>query len=508
MPDSFAHRLSGKSWEPAPHLKIVCYFLWLAAEGIVDRLQVAMPPGHAKTSTVSQWFPLWLLDRDPTLRVILAQYAAEIAEENGKEVRNLWGEHRSELSFDLRQDSQAANRWRTLEGGGMWSAGAGGSITGRRANVFIVDDPYKDFDHAHSPREREKVENWYEGTVRTRLLPRSSIVIVHTRWHESDMIGKREKDPRWVLLRFPAVAEEDETIETVLGGAENAQRLRDRGVPLPEWNRAEGEALWPIIHDEEGSEVPWYDLTELDDAKSELSAYKWSGLYQQRPAPPEGGIVKRKWWKFCGKDQRPERFDQVAISIDTTFKDTDSADYCVMQLWGKRRANFYLLSQIRDQMDYVTFKQSLRGFHARHPEATKIFIEDSANGPAVISDLKNEIPGLIPVQAKGSKESRLHGCVGVIQSGNTYLPDPIDAPWVMDYIEEFAEFPNSANDDQVDATTQMLLEWTQNKKKPVRSATAARQKKRRQKREPKPGEARAPPRGPVAGPDERDLMGR
>lgn len=194
---------------------------------------------------------------------------------------------------------------------------------------------------------------------------------------------------------------------------------------------------------------------EIDDLKRSLGSYAAAGQLQQRPSPAEGGILKREWWRFY--TVAPEHFDEVIQSWDCAFKDTDTSDYVVGQVWGRVKADKYLLDQVRGRMDCPATIRAVKRLSERWPKANAKLIEDKANGPAVIASLKHEIPGLIAVNPEGGKQARVHAVSPQIESGNVYLPVSSAAPWVDAFVEEAAVFPNGPHDDQVDAMSQALL---------------------------------------------------
>lgn len=455
-PDLLAEHFADGAWKAAPHHRVLARKVRECILKPKGRLIVSMPPRHGKSELISHWALVWLMQLRPSSRILFASYEASFAQEWGRQVRNTIEAHADKLGVHIAGDSSAQARWRTTEGGGMWTAGPGGSMTGRGADLLVIDDPHKNYAEAHSKTVREEIWNWYMSTARTRLQTGGSIIIVQTRWHEDDLTGKllAEADiagEQWEVVNMPAVAEGHEVWE--LGNGET-------------WTREEGDPLWPEQYDEEA----------LDDVKGAISSYLWAGLYQQRPAPPEGGLIKRTWWEFWSV--LPARLDDQLISVDTTFKEGDGTDYVVMQCWARAGAEFFLLDQVRAHMDYPGFKKALKAFCGKHPRAAnRVLIEESANGPAVIAELKKTLRGLLPRPAKGSKESRVHATSGLIEAGNVKLPDPQAHPEMAAAIqilmEESAEFPNGAHDDTVDGMTQALLEWTIQKTKGVRSKTPA-----------------------------------
>lgn len=438
-PAHFAWTVSEGKWIPYEHLLLLNRKLVDVAAGRIKRLMVLMPPRHGKSELVSKYFPAWYLGTFPDRRIILASYEADFAASWGRKARNLLEEFGPSLfGVKVSSDSSAANRW-DIEGhsGGMTTAGVRGPITGKGANVAIIDDPVKNDQEAMSQTYREAAWDWYRATFSTRIQQDGAIILVMTRWHEDDLAGRllkaqQEGGEKWEVVSLPAIAEEDDLL-----------------------GRQPGEPLCPELFSKE----------TLESIKKRLGTYWWNALYQQKPSPPEGGILKRSWWKFYKK--APEKFDEVIQSWDMSFKETSSGSYVVGQVWGRIGADKYLLDQIRDRMDFPTTIQAVKTLTAKWPQAKAKLVEDKANGPAVIATLKKEIPGLIAVQPEGSKEARAHAVAPDIEAGNVYLPDPSIAPWIHDFIEECSAFPTGAHDDQVDAMTQALLRLEKGIRKPI-----------------------------------------
>ena len=428
-PAHLAWTVSEGRWFPYEHLLFLNRKLVDIAAGRIKRLMVSMPPRHGKSELVSRYFPAWYLGTFPDKRIILVSYEADFAATWGRKARDLLEEHGPSL-FGIRVSgkSSAANRW-DIEGheGGMITAGVNGPITGKGADIGIIDDPVKNDQEAMSVTYQERAYEWYKSTFRTRIQRDGAIILIMTRWHENDLAGKllaaqEEDGEKWEVVSLPAMAEDDD--------------------PL---GRELGQPLCPGL----------FTKDALESIKKSVGSYWWASLYQQRPSPAEGGIFKRNWWQYYRR--APDRLDEIIQSWDMTFKDTKTADFVVGQVWGRKGADKYLLDQVRDRMDFPATIQAVRTLSAKWPQAKVKLVEDKANGPAVIATLKKEISGLIPVEPQGSKESRAWAVSAEVEAGNVYLPDPSIAPWVHDFVEECAAFPNGANDDQVDAMSQALM---------------------------------------------------
>lgn len=454
-PEALARQIQGHRWRDRPHLSLL-------ADTIADvcanagRLIVDMPPRYGKSETVSRWTPCWYLDRWPDRRIILASHEQDFAIWWGRRARQTIETHPDQFNVCVSADLRAAGEWETTTGGGMLTRGIGGSITGRGAHLMVIDDPIKDFAQAHSTAVRNAHWNWWLSTARTRLEPGAAVIVVMTRWHEDDLVGRllsseHEGDPAdWTVLRIPALGE----------GAD----IADQGVVADALGRPEGVPLRRPSTEETPAEAAVY----LEQVRREVGPYIWNGMYQQRPSEPEGTILRRAWWQFYRRDGDlivrgdGERLtvDQLRIvqSWDMSFKDSGSSSYVVGQVWGVHGADRYLLEQQRDHLDFVATKRAVKSMRQRWPDTTSTWVEDKANGPAVIAELRREVSGLVPVNpGRDSKESRAWAVQGDLEAGNHHLPSPTHDPWVRDFIQECADFPHGAHDDQVDAYTQAML---------------------------------------------------
>jgi predicted phage terminase large subunit-like protein len=384
------------------------------------RLIVNAPPRHGKSMTTSHWLPTWYLDTWPKRRVGLASYGGDFANEWGKVVRDEFVMNDSTWT-KLRTDSKAMGSWMTVEDGGMKCAGVGGPLTGRGFNLVIIDDPHKNWEEAMSAQARERVIEWFNATLYTRLEPGASIVLIQTRWHENDLTGyllDRHADD-WQLIRYPALAEDEHDI----------------------LNRELGEALCPER----------YSKKRLEEIEQTLGSYIFAGLYQQRPAPLLGGMIKKQWFNYY--DFLPEDLDEWIQTWDLTFKATGTS-YVVGQVWARKDSRYYLIDCIRAKMGFHDQVKAILNLSARYPQAQTKVIEDAADAQAVKSTLHGDIPGIVLSPALGSKEARLAAVLGVIESGNVFLPRRVK--WLDDFVNEAVTFPNALNDDQVDAMTLAL----------------------------------------------------
>ena len=421
--------------------------------GTSRRIVVSMPPRSGKSQLASVYLPVWLLRINPRWKIGLISHDPTLATGWGRSIRQVIEQHGPDLRLAIAPDAGAVSEWQTTDRGGVTSRSAPGqSITGRGFNILLLDDVVKDYATAHSESSRKALWEWWLANAETRLEPPSLVVVIGTRWHEDDFIGRLlshdyDGDPDdWEVISFPAIAEEAD----VLG--------RAPGDPL----------LSPLVRDE----TPEQALVRWAGMKRAVGSYAWAALFQQRPAPEQGAIFNVGWWRYWTHD--PERatddgtvkyIDPDALvgarwvdSWDMAFKGTDDSDYVVGQRWARHGANRYLIDQRRGRWSFTAtiremkdFEHSLYGNHVHER-----LIEDKANGPAIIETLHDVISGLKPINPQTSKDARARAVTPEIESGNVYLPLPAEAPWVMDLLSEVRSFPSGANDDMVDALTQAL----------------------------------------------------
>jgi predicted phage terminase large subunit-like protein len=298
-------------------------------------------------------------------------------------------------------------------------------VTGNPAHLLIIDDPVRTREEAYSAVTREKIWQEWMSSAKTRLAGGAKVILIMTRWHEDDLAGqilKTEKNA--VHINIPCEAEDND----VLG-------------------RKKGEGLFPEI----GKGTAWKDQMKASYIAGEgLDA--WNAMYQGRPSVQGGNIFKRDWFKFY--DDLPTMY-QTIISVDAAFKDTKTSDFVAIGVWGKSGANVYLLDLINERMDFVRTLEVIRLMKRKYAEANMVLIEDKANGSAIISTLRQEIMGIVPVEPLGSKESRAYAIQPFVMAGNVWLPK--NAPWVEDYLDQMMRFPKSSKDDMVDMTTQALV---------------------------------------------------
>lgn len=415
-PDTFAYMASGGQWKPYKWLEHVSSIIGPAIIAGNARILVEAPPQHGKSQLISNWVPTWYMNLFPTKRVLLTSYSSDYAIKWGATVKeNLTINPLA--SIPMKRDTASKKNFATVAGGEMICSGIGGPITGRSADLLIIDDPFKDYAEAMSARIRERNMDWYRSVARTRVQPGGSIVILHTRWHESDMIGELKLEGGWTVIRLPAMAEENDPLGRVPGGALCPER---------------------------------FDNSALTDIKKDLGGMIWDALYQQNPTAKGGNIVHGDWIQRY--DESPD-MDEVAIFADLTYKEGEENDFTCIEAWGRKGASIYLLAQIRGQMGFGEQLKSFVRMCELYPKAYHKEIEEKANGAAVIETVKTKIPGIFANNPHTSKEARLHVVAPIYEALNVYYPNEHKHPWVKVNIQEITRFPKWKNDDTVDCAS-------------------------------------------------------
>jgi len=418
-------------WKRGKHLVYICNqideFITKETGNAYDIMVLSIPPQHGKSLSVTETLPSWYLGKNPDKSVIVLAYGDDLAQRFGrrnKEKIETFGK----IFFDISlSKSKSANDDFELDGrkGRMITRGIMAGVTGNPAHLLIIDDPVRTREEAYSAVTREKIWQEWMSSAKTRLAGGAKVILIMTRWHEDDLAGqilKTEKNA--VHINIPCEAEDND----VLG-------------------RKKGEGLFPEI----GKGTAWKDQMKASYIAGEgLDA--WNAMYQGRPSVQGGNIFKRDWFKFY--DDLPTMY-QTIISVDAAFKDTKTSDFVAIGVWGKSGANVYLLDLINERMDFVRTLEVIRLMKRKYAEANMVLIEDKANGSAIISTLRQEIMGIVPVEPLGSKESRAYAIQPFVMAGNVWLPK--NAPWVEDYLDQMMRFPKSSKDDMVDMTTQALV---------------------------------------------------
>ena len=415
----------------AHHKKMAEAFDKIAC-GKLKRLIINMPPRHTKSEFASYLLPAFLMGRDPRKKIIQATHTGELAVRFGRKVRNLMDSDRYKEVFKdvaLRADSKAAGRWDTSHGGEYFAAGVGGAMTGRGADLLIIDDPHSEQD-ASSELALENAWDWYTSGPRSRLQPGGAVVVVMTRWGTKDLTARllkaqtSHRADQWEVIEFPAI--------------------------LPS-----GKPLWP----------EFWQLDELLGVKASLSAQKWNAMYQQQPTNDEGAILKREWWKVWEHDDPPS-VDYVIQSYDTAYSKKETADFSVITTWGvffpgeDSGPNIILLAVRRGRWDFPELKRIAKEEHD-YWKPDNVLIEAKATGITLQQELRRVG---IPVtmyspggrRAGQDKVSRANSVAPILESGMVWAPY---TDWAEELVEECAAFPNGDHDDMVDSTTQALMRF-------------------------------------------------
>lgn len=441
FPHTLAQKLARGRWLPYPYL---VYISEILAEEIGRgdaRLIFELPPRHGKSELISVYTPTWFLEHFPRKGIILASYESDFAMKWGRRVRNQIDQSQDLLSVRISQDSSAAYRFDTTVGGAMVTAGIGGAMTGRGADLLIIDDPVKNQADAMSELKRENAIEWFRSTALTRLEPGGSVIILQTRWHEGDLAGWVQSEGGYKVVRLPALAEENDPI-----------------------GRTEGEALCPERYDEKA----------LAKIKVSIGTKWFNSLYQQSPLPDEGVKFKKDWIRYYKRDDllTPDKkrisFEMMAFSWDFTFDGKENNDWNVGQVWGFIENRAYLLFQYRQKATFIEQRRMLINGTIEYPMYTGCLIEKKANGAALIDSVRDEVLGIIEIEPQESKEVRADYVTPLFEAGNIYFPDPDDEPWVQALLDEVFKFPSAKHDDQVDAMTQMLRWWAERRLPSIR----------------------------------------
>src|SRR5215469_16302790 len=422
---------------PNWHIEVIAAKLAAVAQGKIQRLIINLPPRHLKSLIASIAFPAWCLGHSPSAQILCVSYAQDLADKLARDCRRIvmsdW--YRRLFPTRLAPRHQAVSEFETTQQGSRLATSVGGVLTGRGADIIVIDDPLKP-EEALSQAQRRSANEWFDHTLYSRLndKEKGSIILIMHRLHEDDLVGHVLALEDWEVVRFPAIAEADERylIDTLAG-----PRV---------FTRARGEALHPARE----------SIHMLGQIRKTIGEYNFTGQYQQAPAPLGGGLVKAAWFRNYAPTERSEEFDRVVQSWDTASKATELNDFSVCTSWGILGKDLYLLDVLRRRMEYPELKRAVRDQYERF-RPNVVLIEDKASGTQLIQELIAE--GLYAVtryQPQSDKVMRMHAQTAMIENGFVHLPDA--APWLALYLHEITTFPNGRHDDQVDSTAQ-FLDW-------------------------------------------------
>jgi predicted phage terminase large subunit-like protein len=421
---------------PGPHIEVMASRLEACRQGKTKRLIINLPPRGLKSHCTSIAFVAWWLGHSPASHVICASYGQELADKLARDCRLLMLSPWYQELFTTRlANRQAVHDFTTTAQGTRMATSVGGVLTGRGADLILLDDPLKPDDALSEPR-RTAVNEWYDNTLLSRLNDKANgcIVIIMQRLHQDDLVGHVLEQEHWDVLSFPAIAERDEThvIEDLYG-------TRD-------FHRKCGEALHPERE----------SLATYQTIRQAIGEYNFASQYQQDPAPLGGAMVKTEWLRFYEPGEEPATFSQIVQSWDTANKSTELSDYSVCTTWGVGYRKYYLLDVFRQKLNYPDLKRAILEQAERYG-AKNIVIEDKASGTQLIQDLNSELVlGVNAYQppSGNDKKMRLYAQTAMFENGFVLLPR--SAPWLADYTKELTSFPGTRYDDQVDSTTQFL----------------------------------------------------
>ena len=399
------------------------------ATGEITRLIVNMPPRHTKSEFASYLLPSWMVGRDPKLKIIQTTHNSELAVRFGRKSKHLIDseEYKKIFNTTLQEDSKAAGRWETAQGGEYFAAGVGGAITGRGADLLIIDDPHSEQD-ALSPDALERAYEWYTSGPRQRLQPGGKIVLVMTRWSTKDLTAKliqNQKEPKsdqCHVVEFPA--------------------LMDHG------------PVWP----------EYWTTEELEKVKATLPVGKWNAQWMQNPTSEEGALIKREWWRVWDSDYIPP-LQHVIQSYDTAFMKKETADYSAITTWGiffpdeDSGANLILLDAVKGRFEFPELRRkALEQYKYWNPES--VIVEAKASGLPLTYELRQmDIPVINFTPSKGNdKHVRVNTVAPLFESGMIWAPDQ---KFAEEVIEECAAFPHGDHDDLVDSMTMAVMRFRQ-----------------------------------------------
>jgi predicted phage terminase large subunit-like protein len=417
------------------HHQIMADAFERVASGDLKRLIINMPPRHTKSEFASFLLPSWFLGKFPEKKIIQTAHTAELAVGFGRKVRNLVSSEQYSKVFDMKlsSDSKAAGRWNTDKGGDYFAIGVGGAVTGKGADLLIIDDPHSEQEAKQgNPAVFDNVYEWYTSGPRQRLQPGGAIIIVMTRWSKRDLTGQILKSSdktgvdEWEIIEFPAI--------------------------LPS-----GTPLWPGFWSKE----------ELEALKAELPVSKWEAQYQQNPTSEEGAIIKRDQWQIWPHEDPPE-CSYVIQSWDTAFEKTNRSDYSACTTWGvfthpdkhgNLKQNIILLNAFKERMEFPELKKAAMEMWIEWKPDTLIVEKKAAGAPLIYEMRKMGIPLSEYTPGKGSdKIARVNSISDLFASGIVWCPEK---RWADEVMEEMASFPNGDHDDLVDSSSQALIRFRQ-----------------------------------------------
>lgn len=437
---TFLHRVfltvvPGEKYAHNWHIEAMAYELMRVVNGENNRLIVTMPPRYLKSIVVSVAFVAWMLGHFPSMRIICVSYAQGLALKHADDfkavLRSGWY-RRTFPNTRLQPGKQATHDVHTTKRGCRYSTSVGGTLTGIGADMVILDDVNK-ANEIQSDVQRENVQEWFRGTLISRLNNKATnpIIVVQQRLHDDDLVGFLLRHDGWTELNLPAIAEEDETIELGNGLV---------------YNRCEGD----VLHQERE------DQATLDQLRHDLGETAFSAQYQQRPVPRGGQIVKWPWFQTYDRDPRRETIDWVVLSIDPAFTASEKADWSAITVWLVKRDRCYLLDVVRVREEFPSLVRRIHRLIA-HWEPDQVIVEAVGGGKPLYQELRKQ-HGIIVrcFTTRDDKVVRMETEALAIEHGEVFVP--VEAPWLEAFRDEIVRFPKGQNDDQIDSMSQ-FLKW-------------------------------------------------
>jgi predicted phage terminase large subunit-like protein len=431
------------------HLSLICDYLTMVRDGQfrkqnpdLEGIIFNVPPRTMKSLLISVFFPIWVWTTNPSKRFMFASYSEKLSTQHSILRRSLiesdWYKKDWGGQFSISRDQNVKSHYENSARGAMFSTGMQSTATGMGGDILIFDDPLNP-EQAISQVERESVNLRFDTTFRSRINdPATGVkIIIMQRLHELDLTGHvlARESHRWKHISLPAIAEQDEKSWHLSDGTHLATRTA-------------GDLLWT-------ERLP---QSFLDSQRVGMGSWAFNGQYQQRPAPLDGGIIKRQWVRFYR--QLPEKFEFMVQSWDCTFSVGHDNDFVAGQVWARSGGKYFMLPyRTYERLDFGPTMAAIKSCHAKFPQAHAVLIEDKANGPAIISELQKEIPGVVAVNPEGGKLARAQATAPLWEAGSIELPDPqvFGITWMEDYLHNMCAFPKAAHDDDVDATSQALI---------------------------------------------------
>lgn len=436
----------------APHHKKLAELLTQIAYGLKDRIAVSIPPRHGKSHLVSTLFPAWFLGKFPEKKVLMVSHTGDLAVDFGRKVRNIIADPRYTSIFPgvtLSADSKSAGRWSTNRGGEYFATGVGAALAGRGADLLLVDDPHSEQDLlAGNFEELEKTYQWFAFGARTRLMSGGRIAVIHTRWHQDDLIGHLIKDgvnnpkaDQYEVFEFPAIM----TVKTPTDAPDTPEKVTEK-------------ALWPEK----------FDLDALERTKASMPAYQWNAQYMQSPTGEQGAIIQRDWWKPWEKDD-PPTCEYIIMALDAAAEKTNRSDFTALLTFGvfsddnltDGAPHIILLNAINVRVEFPELKDlAIREWKDWEPDA--FIVEKKSNGTPLYQELRRlgiPVQEFTPHRGTGDKVARLNAVADILRSGMVWYP--AGRRWAEEVIEQSVAFPYGSHDDLVDCLSMVLARYRQ-----------------------------------------------